>query len=890
MPRIPTSSYRLQLNAGFTFDDACRVVPYLRELGISHVYCSPYMQAAKGSMHGYDVVDQQRVNEELGGEEGHARFLECLKQQELGQLLDIVPNHMATGPENKYWWDVLENGPASRFAEWFDVDWNSAEVKLQNKVLIPVLGDQYGHVLDKHEITIEYDGDSFTVHYFDHVFPLAPRSLGVPLSTAARYINVPLLNFIADSLARLPAPETTDEDVQAARHRDKTILYDLLQRACREMPDVQAAIKRAVEELNRNVDALDALLNLQNYRLAYWRTADQELGYRRFFDVNTLIGMRMERPRVFNATHFRVLQWLSNGELDGVRVDHPDGLRDPEQYFERLRANAPQAWILAEKILQPDEWLRKEWPIAGTTGYDFLNMCNGLLVNGEGLSALTQIYTNFTGQAQDFKSLAHAKKLNVQHEALAADVNRLTQLFVDICENNRDRRDYTRAEIRRAIREVAASFSVYRTYVAPERNEIADEDKAQIRNAVEAAKTQRVDIDSALFDFMGDVLTLSSRGELETEFLQRFQQFTSPVMAKGVEDTTFYCYNRMIGLNEVGGVPERDGVSLEDFHAYLAKIQAEHPRTMNTLSTHDTKRSDDVRARLAVLTEIPSQWRTALHRWSRRNQRFKTRNFPDRNTEYFLYQTLIGAWPITVERVTAYMEKAVREAKEQTTWTQQNKEFEDALKLFIERIFESPEFIAELESFVAQVLMPGRMNSLAQTLIKCTAPGVPDAYQGSEIWDLRLVDPDNRGNIDYEARKSLLAELRSGMSVDDVMQRMESGMPKLWVMYKTLQLRSEKPEWFDERSDYTPLPVEGSKQLHLVAFRRGERVAVLAPRWNFKLAGAFGSTTVELPPGSWTNLFTDEVMSGEKVRAQNLFRRFPVSLLIKDAGVNDASI
>jgi (1->4)-alpha-D-glucan 1-alpha-D-glucosylmutase len=598
----------------------------------------------------------------------------------------------------------------------------------------------------------------------------------------------------------------------------------------------------------------------------------------------------MERPRVFNASHFRVLQWLRNGELDGVRVDHPDGLRDPEQYFERLRANAPQAWILAEKILQPDEWLRKEWPIAGTTGYDFLNMCNGMLVNGEGLSALTQIYTNFTGQAQDFKSLAHAKKLNVQHEALAAEVNRLTQLFVDICENNRDRRDYTRAEIRRAIREVAASFSVYRTYVAPERNEIVDEDKAQIRNAVEVAKTQRADIDSALFDFMGDVLTLSSRGELETEFLQRFQQFTSPVMAKGVEDTTFYCYNRMIGLNEVGGAPERDGVSLEGFHAYLAKIQAEHPRTMNTLSTHDTKRSDDVRARLAVLTEIPSKWRTALHRWSRRNQRFKTGTFPDRNTEYFLYQTLIGAWPITVERVTAYMEKAVREAKEQTTWTQQNKEFEDALKLFIERILESPEFMAELESFVAQVLMPGRMNSLAQTLIKCTAPGVPDVYQGSELWDLKLVDPDNRGNIDYEVRQSLLAELRGGMSVDDVMQRMESGMPKLWVIYKTLQLRSKKPEWFDERSDYTPLPVEGSKQSHLVAFRRGERVAVLAPRWNLKLAGAFGSTTVELPAGSWTNLFTDEVMNGEKARAQNLFRRFPVALLIKDAGVNDASI
>ncbi len=886
----------MQLHAGFTFADACRVLPYLKELGISHVYCSPYMQAAKGSMHGYDVVDQQRVNRELGGEEGHKRFLDTLKELDLGQLLDIVPNHMATGAGNKYWWDVLENGPASRFAEWFDVDWNSAEVKLQNKVLIPVLGDQYGHVLNKHEIAVQYDGEAFTVHYFDHVFPLAPRSLAIPLSTAARYINVPILNFIADSLARLPSSDSTNDDAQAARHRDKTILYELLQRVCKEEPDVSAAIKRAVEEMNRNVDALDALLNLQNYRLAYWRTADQELGYRRFFDINTLIGLRVERPRVFNATHLRVLEWLRNGDLDGVRVDHPDGLRDPEQYFERLRANAPQAWILAEKILQPNESLRPNWPIAGTTGYDFLNVCNQMLVNGEGLTALTQIYVNFTALTQNFDSLVHAKKLNVQHEALAADVNRLAQLFVEICENNRDRRDYTRAEIRRAIREVAASFSVYRTYVAPERNVIMDEDATQIRNAVEIAKTRRADIDAALFDFIGDVLTLRSRGELETEFLERFQQFTSPVMAKGVEDTAFYCYNRMIGLNEVGGAPELNGISMEEFHSYFAKLQTEHPKTMNTLSTHDTKRSDDVRARLAVLTEIPSQWRSALHRWSRRNHGFKTGDFPDRNTEYFLYQTLIGAWPIDANRITPYMEKAAREAKEKTGWTQQNKEFEDALKLFIERIFASSEFISEVESFVAGILTPGRINSLAQTLIKCTAPGVPDAYQGSEIWDLRLVDPDNRGNIDYEVRQSLLAELRTGISVDDIMKRMESGLPKLWVIFRTLQLRREHPEWFGETSDYVPLLVEGSKQSHLVAFRRGESVAVLVPRWNAKLAGAFGSTTVELPAGRWTNIFTGEIIDTgekskvEKIRAQNLFRCFPVTLLVKDVGVIDASI
>jgi (1->4)-alpha-D-glucan 1-alpha-D-glucosylmutase len=890
MPRIPTSSYRLQLHAGFTFADACRILPYLKALGISHVYCSPYMQAAKGSMHGYDVVDQQQVNQELGGEEAHLQFVHTLKELDLGQLLDIVPNHMATGPGNRFWWDVLENGPSSRFAEWFDIDWNSAEVKLQNKVLIPVLGDQYGHVLNKHEIAVQYDGEGFTVHYYDHVFPLAPRSLVVPLSTAARYINVQILNFISDSLARLPSPDTTDEDVQAARHRDKTILYDLLKRACKEEPDVLAAIIRAIDEINRNVDALDTLLNLQNYRLAYWRTADQELGYRRFFDVNTLIGVRVERQRVFNATHLRVLEWLKNGDLDGVRVDHPDGLRDPEQYFERLRASAPQAWILAEKILQPNEFLRPSWPIAGTTGYDFMNVCNQALVNGEGLTMLAQIYSHFTGQSQDFDSLVHSKKLNVQHEALAADVNRLTQLFVEICENNRDRRDYTRAEIRRAIREVAASFSVYRTYVAPPRNTIVDEDAAQIRNAVEIAKTQRADIDADLFDFIADVLALRSRGELETEFLERFQQFTSPVMAKGVEDTMFYCYNRMVGLNEVGGAPECNGIDLDKFHSYFAKLQSEHPKTMNSLSTHDTKRSEDVRARLAVLTEIPSQWRSTLHRWSRRNQPFKTGAFPDRNTEYFLYQTLIGAWPIGIERITAYMEKAAREAKEHTSWTLQNKEFEDALKLFIERLYASQEFTGEVDSFVAGIISSGRINSLAQTLIKCTAPGVPDAYQGSEIWDLRLVDPDNRGNIDYEQRQSLLAEIQAGIGVEDIVKKMDSGLPKLWLIYKSLQLRREHPEWFGEASDYIALPVEGSKQAHLIAFRRGDAVAVLAPRWNLKLAGVFGATTVELPAGRWTNILTGEILNGEKMRAQNLFHRFPVALLVKDDGVIDAAI
>ncbi len=762
-------------------------------------------------MHGYDVVDPQEVNAELGGEEGHSRFCSALEALDLGQVLDIVPNHMAAGHENKYWWDVLENGPSSRFAAWFDIDWNSVEVKLQNKVLIPVLGDQYGRVLSADQIKINYDGRLFQLRYFDNCFPIAPHSLAIPLSMAAKYVDEPIISFIADSLARLPSPDSTEEEVLSARHRDKTILYELLERVTKEQPGVAAAITRAVDELNSNIDALDSLLNLQNYRLAYWRTADQELGYRRFFDVNTLIGLRVERPRVFAATHFRIMEWLRKGVLDGVRVDHPDGLRDPQLYFERLRTGSPHAWIVAEKILQPEESLRAGWPIDGTTGYDFLNTCNGLLVYGGGLKELTEIYTNFTEESVQFEPMVHTKKLNVQHEALGSDVNRLAQLFVEICENNRDRRDYTRAEIRRAIREVAASFSVYRTYVAPGRDEVTEEDIKQITNAVAFAKTQRSDLSPDLFDFICDVLTLRARGKVETEFLLRFQQFTSAVMAKGLEDTAFYCYNRMIGLNEVGGAPERTGTTLDDFHSYCVRMHVDHPQTMNALSTHDTKRSEDVRARLAVLTEIPGNWRSVLHRWSRSNQQFRTGKLPDRNTEYFLYQTLIGAWPIAVDRITTYMEKAVREAKQQTSWTQPNQEFEDGLKHFIEQILASSDFVSALEAFVAKVMLPGRVNSLTQTLLKCTAPGVPDTYQGSEIWDLRLVDPDNRGPIDYETRQSMLAELEAGMSVEEIMKRMDSGMPKLWVLYKALHLRRERPRMVRQRSRIYSAPGRGTE-------------------------------------------------------------------------------
>jgi (1->4)-alpha-D-glucan 1-alpha-D-glucosylmutase len=879
--RIPSSTYRLQLHRGFTFADAARAAAYLKLLGVSHVYCSPYLQAAPGSMHGYDVVDHEKVNEELGGEQGHKQFCRQLQELGLGQVLDIVPNHMALGRQNRYWWDVLENGPSSRYASWFDIDWNSSEAKLQNKVLIPVLGQQYGRILSSGEIKLQRSGVSFQVHYGDNLFPVAPRSLCTLLTQAAELAQSDTLNFIAESFLRLPSPDSTDIEVGKARHRDKVVIYGLLHRLCDEQPEVVTAIDAAISAINRDPDALDDLLNQQQYRLAYWRTAGQELGYRRFFDVNTLIGLRMERPHVFDATHCRILEWLENGVLDGVRIDHPDGMRDPQQYCERLRSRAPQAWIVGEKILEPGEFLRPSWPIEGTSGYDFMNVCNGLLVHGDGLKDLSAIYAEFTGEPTSFEEVAHQKKLNVEQEALGSDVNRLTSLFVEICENNRDRRDYTRAEIRRAIREVAACFSIYRTYVIPGRDEVTDEDRARIDEAVNEAKARRQDIDADLFDFIGAVLALRSRGGLETEFLLRFQQFTSPVMAKGVEDTAFYCFNRMIGMNEVGSAPGNNGIDIQAFHDYCAKMQATHPLTMTTLSTHDTKRADDVRARLAVLTEIPSRWKSTVVRWSRANAGFRSGKHPDKNTEYFLYQTLAGAWPIDKERLIPYMEKATREAKQQTSWTQQNVEFEDALRSFIERILDSRTFVADLETFVARITDAGRINSLAQTLLKSTAPGVPDTYQGSELWDLSLVDPDNRRPVDYDQRLELLQELDAGMSAEDIARRMDTGLPKLWLIHQALMLRRDHPEWFGADARYEPIIADGAQSMHLVGFQRAAQVAVFVPRWPMKLAGSWGSTTVELPSGQWSNILTGEAFAGARIRVQTLLRRFPVALLVR---------
>ncbi len=821
---------------------------------------------------------------------GTERFCARLGEAGLGQVLDIVPNHMSLGKENRYWWDVLENGPLSRYASYFDIDWQSQEERLRDKVLVPILGDQYGRALESGAIKVTRNGIRFQVEAPGQALPVAPASLPGILARAADYAKSDTLSFLADSFGRLPSPEYVDRRTILARDRDKVVLLGLLERLCAEEPKVCEMIDRSIAELNSNLDALDDFLNQQSYRLAYWKTADQQLGYRRFFDVNTLIGLRVEREHVFEETHALVLDWLDRGVLDGVRVDHPDGLRDPLEYFRRLREHAPDAWIVGEKILERGEFLREEWPIEGTTGYDFLNVVNGVLVDRAGVAELLRVYTEFTAQPGDFGAIAHGRKIAVAQEALGSDVNRLTALFVEICEANRNQRDYTRAEIRRAIREVAACFRIYRTYVIPAREEITEEDRAAIAHAAECAKEKRQDIDAGLFDFLRDVLAMAVTGRKETEFLLLFQQFTGPVMAKGVEDTAFYCFNRLVGLNEVGSDPGFDGISVSDFHIYSEKMQATRPLTMTTLSTHDTKRSDDVRARLAVLSELPGRFRSAIQRWSRINAEFRTKSasgadFPDRNTEYFYYQTLIGAWPLPLDRAQAYMLKAVREAKQQTSWVANNKEFEDALNGFIEKTLAHPPFLQKLEEFLARIIPAGRINSLAQTLLKCIAPGVPDLYQGGELWDLSLVDPDNRRPVDYAERRRLLDELQQ-ISGDDIavriMSRADEGLPKLWTIHQSLMLRREHPEWFGAGAAYMPLLAEGSKAEHVIACMRGDSVIAVVPRLIFRLDGAWRRTRLALPEGRWKNLLTRAVIEGGSVEVEKLLRDFPVALLARD--------
>ncbi len=884
VPSPILATYRVQLTPDFGFDEAARIVPYLAELGISHMYCSPYLQAAPGSRHGYDVVDPTRVNQQLGGDAGRRRLVETLQAHGMGQVIDVVPNHMAIGDKaNSWWWDVLENGPASSYAHYFDVDWNPPEAKLRNRVLMAILGSHYGRAVEAGEIRVVRDGAEFTLAYFEHELPLAPPSLEEILGPAARHCASQELESLAAAFGRLPKATESDEELVHERLRDKEVLKDRLRDLMEADGEVTEAIDGVLGALNADPDTLDALLQRQNYRLAYWRTAVQDLDYRRFFDVDTLVGLRNEDPEVFQASHGLILDWVAAGDVQGLRIDHPDGLRDPEQYLQRL-ADATGTWIVVEKILEPGERLPETWPVAGTTGYDFLNRLTGLLVDAAAEPAFTEMYARLTGEPGDFEQVVLERKLQVIKEVLAADLTRLTGLLVDICERHRRYRDYTRYELSRALRAVLASFPVYRTYIR-QGDPASWQDLRHVVQAVEAARVRRTDLDPELFGFLESLLLLQVPvGESdkpvapEIEFVMRFQQLSGPVMAKGVEDTAFYNYNRFVALNEVGGDPGKFGLPVDEFHEACRVAQECYPLSMLDTSTHDTKRSEDVRARLALLSEMPGEWAEAVGKWMGHNRVHNLDGLVDRNLEYLLYQVMVGAWPLTKERTVAYIQKASKEAKTQTSWLAPNSQYDQAVVAFVESLFDDPVFQQMLESFVTPLLHAARLNSLSQTLVKLTAPGVPDIYQGTELWDLSLVDPDNRRPVDYDLRNRLLREL-DGLKVDEVMARMEEGLPKQFLIRRALRLRKQLPEAFGGESSYEPLEVSGDLRANVVAFTRWGVVATVAPRLVLGARDGWGDTEVAIPAGVWKNVFTGERVQGGGVAVGDLFAQFPVALL-----------
>jgi (1->4)-alpha-D-glucan 1-alpha-D-glucosylmutase len=843
---VPLATYRVQMRAEFGFDDAAAIADYLQDLGITHLYASPYLQAGKGSTHGYDVLDHSRPNAELGGSEAHARLCEALGKANLGQILDIVPNHMsiASPQQNKWWWDVLENGQSSRYAGYFDVDWKPSEAKLRDTVLMPILGDHYGREVEAGHVKLSRTGGGFAFHYFDHSMPVAPRSLNDLLNEAAKEVGSDELAFLADSFGNLPISTAIDLESVARRHRDKEVLRSALARLCDEKPEIAAAIDAVVDWINADPSKIDALLDRQNYRLAFWKTAVQELDYRRFFDINTLISLRMEDERVFEDSHRLILKWVREGVLDGLRVDHPDGLRDPAEYFRRLNKAVPNGWIVVEKILEPGEAMPDGWPVAGTTGYDYLNRLGGLFIDPASEGPITEFYAGFTGEPVDYPAMVREKKLYVLKELFGSDVNRLVAQLTEVCEHQRRYRDYTRRELSTMIREVIACFPVYRTYVRAEQGEVADSDVKYVNEAIEAARANRPEIDPELLDFLRDLLILKVTGDVESQLAMRFQQNTGPVMAKGLEDTVFYNFNRMVAL--------------------------------------DTKRSEDVRARLSLLSEIPEQWGQAVERWAEHNLRHTSGAFPDRNAEYLLYQILVGAWPIDSDRATAYMLKATREAKAHTSWTVANETYEEALKAFVAGILGDRQFLTDLIGFVEPLIGPGRINSLSQALLKLTSPGVPDIYQGNELWDMSLVDPDNRRAVDFETRRKLLAELSDRSTPEEILRRTEEGLPKLWVTKQALHLRRTRPELFGPEGSYTPIEAKGPRADHVVAYSRGEGCVVVAPRLPIRLGGDWLDTTITIPGGGWSNLLTGEDVQGGEAKLGRLLARFPVALLVRE--------
>ena len=941
-PRIPVCTYRLQLNRRFTFAQAREVVPYLHALGVSDVYASPYFQASADSLHGYDITDHNKLNAAIGSGEEYDSWIAELHAHGMGQMLDFVPNHMGIGaPLNTWWMDVLENGPSSPYAKYFDIDWQPIKSELHDRVLLPILGDQYGRVLERGELKVHFDAGVFYLTYYEHQFPIAPGTYRFMLNGALEILAAHKsedfyaeLQSIRTALEYLPRRNETDPKKIAERAREKEIIKRRLERRCQEAPQVQQAIEQSVTGINgrpgdaRSFDKLDELLNAQAYRLAFWRVAAEEINYRRFFDVNDLAAIRQEEPEVFDATHKLLLDLVRSGAVTGLRIDHPDGLYLPREYCEKVQQRCAEAlrikaqngraiYMIVEKILTGDEPLRGDWPVHGTTGYDFASWVAQVLVDQAAEAPITNAFRKFVGHSMHYGHLLYANKRLVMRLALANDVNVLGNMVDRLSEQNRWFRDFTLQALVLAVRETIACFPVYRTYVESGQL-VSDQDRQVIERAIGAAKRRNPGVEASVFNFLRDVLLLQfpeniddkERGE-HAHFVLKFQQVTGPVMAKGVEDTLFYVYNRLSALNEVGGEPQRFGASLEAFHERNLDRHRNWPASLLATSTHDTKRSEDVRARMLAISELSEPWRRSLTRWRAVNRRWKKHieeaEAPDANEEYLLYQTLLGTWPLTdsggamanpgpdyIERIQAYMAKALNEAKVNTSWIQPNEEWLGATRDFIAKALESSpknKFVPLLLPLVEQVARLGAINSLAQVLLKLTSPGVPDIYQGNEIWDFSLVDPDNRRPVDYGKRREMLNCLSSSKP-EELLRNWPDGRIKMFLTQRLLQFRHEHADLF-RRGNYLPLPARGTFADCCVSFGReldGEWIIVIAPRLSSRLGfppigGKWKDTTVELPDSlslkNVRDLFTcrSVPLDGRRLNIADVLSVFPFAVV-----------
>jgi (1->4)-alpha-D-glucan 1-alpha-D-glucosylmutase len=891
------------------------------------------------------VSDHNRIREELGGESAFIRFSDALRQHGQGLLVDLVPNHMGiAGNRNRWWLDVLEHGAGSRYAHVFDIDWNPAKPELAGKILLPVLGDQYGIVLERGELRLELNDGVFTVRYHETVLPIAPQSYGRLLGHRIDELEATLgpshpglleLKALTTWFAALAPRPDRDQERPRGRLQDKAAGVERLAALVQQSPEVQTFLDETIRRFNgtwedpRSFDLLDDLLAEQAYRVAFWRVAGEEINYRRFFDINQLAAIRMEDPDVFADTHRLVFRLIGAGRVTGLRVDHPDGLYAPTEYFRRLQRECARAahgvegsfFIVAEKILSPGESLPHSWPIAGTTGYDFLNLLNGILVDRGQARAMEHLYARLIKERPPFGEVVYECKRLVMQTSLSSELNMLANRLNAISEKHRSSRDFTLGSLAHALREIVANFPVYRTYVGEDQGGVSERDREFIARAVAQAKRRSPLTSPSIYDWIQDILTLrfppwvqeAERRE-RLEFAMRFQQMSSPVTAKGYEDTALYRFNRLVSLNEVGADPSRFGTPVAEFHAAMVERQRTYPHGLSATSTHDTKRGEDVRARINVLSEMPDEWRQRVSLWRKLNRSHRTtvdtQPTPGSNTEYLIYQTLVGAWPIGIERFREYLLKAIREAKSHTSWINPNTRYNDAVTRFAEAILDPERSSPFLENFVpfqARVAHYGAFNSLAQTLVKITAPGVPDFYQGSELWDLNLVDPDNRRPVDWQLRRHLLEELTRAADTapdraafaQELVAGKDDGRVKLYLIRQALACRHARATLFTD-GEYRPLESRGPLAEHVLAFGRVAKEAValtivprLLARAGFEQLplgkSCWGDETRLLVPPeagpSLVNQLTGErlAVDGGALLLAEVFTSFPVALLVNEA-------